>query len=69
MSMKTVTSEQIAQALAGRVRGEVLTDDKTLGRNAVDQSIYEVRPLAVSRRVTLRMSPRSCALSAPSASR
>jgi glycolate oxidase len=41
------STETIGPALQERVRGEVRTDERTLARNATDQSMYEVRPLAV----------------------
>ncbi len=47
MASETLTSENIGEVLATRIHGQVLTDEKTLSRNAVDQSIYEIRPLAV----------------------
>jgi glycolate oxidase len=47
MSPKALSSEQMGQALRRRVRGDVLVDEKTLTRYATDQSIYEIRPLAV----------------------
>lgn len=45
--MDLKASEQIGQALSQCVRGQVLWDDKTLNRYAIDQSLYEIRPLAV----------------------
>jgi glycolate oxidase len=47
MSTTAPSSEQIAQALGGRIRGEVAVDERTLDRYATDQSMYQVRPLAV----------------------
>jgi glycolate oxidase len=47
MASQTLTSENIGEVLAARLHGQVLTDEKSLSRNAVDQSIYEIRPLAV----------------------
>jgi FAD/FMN-containing dehydrogenase len=41
------SSESIGSALQERVQGEVRTDERTLARHATDQSMYEVRPLAV----------------------
>jgi len=43
----TRRSEMIGYALGQRVRGQVLADEKTLTRYATDQSIYQIRPLAV----------------------
>jgi glycolate oxidase len=40
-------SKAASQALRQRVRGEVLTDERTLTRYATDMSMYQVRPLAV----------------------
>jgi glycolate oxidase len=40
-------SETVGQALRQQVRGEVLTDERTLIRYATDMSMYQVRPLAV----------------------
>jgi glycolate oxidase len=47
MSSKTPSSATIAQALGQRVRGEILTDERTLTRYATDMSMYQVRPLVV----------------------
>lgn len=47
MRMQTLTGDQIGQALQGRVRGQVLIDDKSLSRHSTDWSIYQIRPLAV----------------------
>jgi FAD/FMN-containing dehydrogenase len=40
-------SSKTSQALAQRVRGEVLDDERTLTRYATDMSMYQIRPLAV----------------------
>jgi FAD/FMN-containing dehydrogenase len=40
-------ADKIARALTGVLRGSVQTEDKVLDRYATDQSIYQVRPLAV----------------------
>ena len=47
MSTSRPSSEQVAQALRARVGGEVLVDERTLDRYSTDQSMYQVRPLAV----------------------
>jgi glycolate oxidase len=39
---------KIARALTGLVQGSVQTDDKILDRHATDQSICQVRPLAIA---------------------
>lgn len=40
-------SRKIGQALTGKLRGKVWFDEKTLARHATDQSMYQIRPLAV----------------------
>jgi len=47
MTATTWSPEKIGQALRQRVRGEVLTDEKTLTRYATDQSMYQISPLVV----------------------
>jgi FAD/FMN-containing dehydrogenase len=47
MSSKTPSSATIAQALGKRMRGEILTDERTLTRYATDMSMYRIRPLVV----------------------
>lgn len=45
--MKASSREKIYEALRQRVRGDVLVDEKTLTRDATDQSIYQIHPLTV----------------------
>jgi FAD/FMN-containing dehydrogenase len=45
--MMSPDATKLAQALAGQIRGPVQTEDRVLERYATDQSMYEVRPLAV----------------------
>ncbi len=47
MTSNELSSAKVGRALSQWVRGEVLTDEKTLARYATDQSMYQIRPLVV----------------------